>query len=159
MNLLLLAAAPLVVIVVAIVWRGGGGEAADSETAATEPGSAVPRDPEASEITSRYAELDGVSLDPDRIPEKLRHLLGLARVWAIGDDVERQRFLESVSMEEKKAFVDAVDPLQEELAAWSQERSSDTPVPDEVVLYDMMAEAAAEAVAEVYPQGKPPTLS
>jgi hypothetical protein len=95
-----------------------------------------------------------VSIDPGKIPENLRHLADLARVWAIGDDVERQRFIESVPFEQKKAFVDAVDPQQDELAAWSHEHRDDTPVPDEVVLFDMMAEAAAEAVVDVYPQGR-----
>jgi len=141
MVLIVVAVVLVLVVVVAVVWNLG------------DRGDAPPAG-EPVEITSRYAEADGVSIDPNRIPEHLRHLLDYARVWAIGDDVERDHFMRSVPPAEKKAFVDAVDPLQDELAKWSAAHRHDVPVPDEVVLYDMMAEAAAEAVAEVYPKGR-----
>jgi len=145
----------LIVVVVAVVWNlGDRGEAPPLSPAGEQPAAEVAPAVEPIEITSRYAEADGVSIDPNRIPAHLRHLLDYARTWAIGDDVERDHFMRSVPPAEKKAFVDAVDPLQDELAKWSAEHRHDVPVPDEVVLYDMMAEAAAEAVAELYPKGR-----
>ncbi|NLI47178.1 MAG: hypothetical protein GX414_08730 [Acidobacteria bacterium] len=156
-TVLLIAAAVVLVIVVvaAVVWNlGDRGEAPPLSPAGEQPAAEVAPAVEPIEITSRYAEADGVSIDPNRIPAHLRHLLDYARTWAIGDDVERDHFMRSVPPAEKKAFVDAVDPLQDELAKWSAEHRHDVPVPDEVVLYDMMAEAAAEAVAELYPKGR-----
>ncbi len=76
-----------------------------------------------------------------------------ARVWAIGDDVQRGAFAESQPNEQKRAFVDAVRPHFTELEAWCDARRAETPVPDEVVLFDMMAEAYAELEPEVYPCG------
>ncbi len=158
MTVLIVVALVAVVIVGAVVlfWNSGRGGDAAPGAASTGDKTATPVPPTdpAGPITSRYAEADGVSIDPNRIPEHLRHLLDYARVWAIGDDVERDHFMRSVPLAEKQAFVDAVDPLQDELAKWSAAHRHDVPVPDEVVLYDMMAEAAAEAVAEVYPKGK-----
>jgi len=42
-------------------------------------------------------------------------------------------------------------PQFEALAEWSAVENAKTPVPDEAVLYDMLAEAAAEARLVVYP--------
>jgi len=155
--LLVVALVVLVVVgVVVLVWNmghSGGADTGATPAGDPTPATSPPADPSVP-ITSRYAEADGVSIDPNRIPEHLRHLLVYAKTWAIGDDVERDHFMRSVPLAEKKAFVDAVDPLQDELAKWSAEHRHDVPVPDEVVLYDMMAEAAAEAVAEVYPRGR-----
>ena len=104
-------------------------------------------------ITSRYADVEGVSIDAEQVPEKLRHLIPHAKTWAIGDDVERLAFIESQPIEKKRAFVDAVRPHFEDLRSWSVARQSETPVPDEVVLLDMMSEAAAEVEPDVYPRG------
>ncbi len=95
-------------------------------------------------ITSRYADTEGVTIDPEKIPAALRPLVPYARVWAIGDDEERLAFARRQSSEDKRAFVEAVRPLFDELEAWCASRRSEAPVPDEVVLFDMMAEAYAE---------------
>jgi hypothetical protein len=105
----------------------------------------------ATEITCRYAENKNVSLDINKIPEKLRELFPLAKEWAIGDDLEREAYMASVPLQQKKEFVDAVMPKMEELEAYHQKHQNDIPVPDEVVLFDMMAEAASELYCEVYP--------
>ena len=100
-------------------------------------------------ITSRYADAPGVAIDAERIPAALRHLVPYARVWAIGDDEERGAFAETQSSGQKCAFMDAVRPHFAELEAWCAAQRTETPVPDEVVLFDMMAEAAAELEPEV----------
>jgi len=101
-------------------------------------------------ITSRYADAQDVAIDAESIPAALRHLVPHARVWAIGDDVQRGAFAQTQSSEQKRAFVDAVRPHFAELQAWCATRRTETPVPDEVVLFDMMAEAYAELEPEVY---------
>lgn len=47
--------------------------------------------------------------------------------------------------EELKAFVLAVRPLRDEMCEWCSRHHEDIPLPDEVVLFDMMSEAAIEA--------------
>jgi len=98
-------------------------------------------------IRSRYAESDGVIVDANRVPEELRAVLEVARRWGIGDDLERQAFLESVSAEERQAFVDLVEPRLETIEAYCSSLRQEIPVPDEVVLLDMMTEAFSEAQA------------
>ncbi len=100
-------------------------------------------------ITSRYADAQGVAIDAENIPAALRHLVPHARVWAIGDDEQRGAFAKTQSREQKRAFVDAVRPHFAELEAWCAARRTETPVPDEVVLFNMMAEAWAELEPEV----------
>ena len=100
-------------------------------------------------ITSRYADAQGVAIDAESIPAALRHLVPHARIWAIGDDEQRGAFAETQSSEQKRAFVDAVRPHFAELEAWCAAGRTEMPVPDEVVLFDMMAEAYAELEPEV----------
>ena len=49
--------------------------------------------------------------------------------------------------EDLSAFVAAVWPLCSEINNWFRIHDGDLPVPDEVVAFDMMSEAASEAVA------------
>jgi len=56
----------------------------------------------------------------------------------------------SVPFNEKKTFVDAVWPKMDRLQAFHDQHKENSPMPDEVVLFDMMAEAAAEAYHDVY---------
>lgn len=106
-------------------------------------------------ITSRYADLDDVALDPQRIPEQFRHLLDHAKEWAIGDDAERADYMAQVPRGHLQAFVNAVWPLMGEIEAWCQEHREEVPEPDEVMLFDWMCESAAEAVAcHVEPEGE-----
>jgi hypothetical protein len=79
-----------------------------------------------------------------KVPEDLRDLLPLAEKWAIGDDVERAHFRDSVPVAERKEFIDKVAPKWDRIEQYCAEKSNEVPVPDEVVLLDMMAEAAAE---------------
>ncbi len=96
------------------------------------------------EIRSRYADSPGVVIDPLKVPEDLRDLLPLAKKWAIGDDVERSKFRESVSVEERKELFDEVSPKFDRVEQYCAAGRNEVPVPDEVVLLDMMSEAVAE---------------
>ena len=87
----------------------------------------------------------GLELDPAKVPPNLRPLLRFVTDWAIGDDVERSRFIASVPREEREAFVAAVSPHFDEIARFAGAHEQDIPVPDEVVALNLLAEAADEA--------------
>ena len=98
-------------------------------------------------LSSRYADGNGFAIDPQRIPDDLRHLLPFALRWAIGDDAERAEYMAATPEQELREFVDAVWPLLPRIQEWCDGHLGEAPVPDEVVLYLTMAEAAAEADA------------
>lgn len=102
-------------------------------------------------VTSRYAYIEGVSLEPEKLPTNLRPLLEHAKKWAIGDDVERSQLIAETPLEEKKVFVDAVDSVAGEIHEWVLQHQDEIPVPDEVVMFQMMGEAATEAYYDVCP--------
>lgn len=98
-------------------------------------------------VTSRYSDMDGVVIDSLNVPERIRHLIPLARHWSVGDDSERGDLMLLTPAEELKALVVAVRPYQDEIRQWCSAHHADVPVPDEVVLFDMLSQAAAEAEA------------
>lgn len=67
-----------------------------------------------------------------------------AQEWSMGDDEERKYFLETASEEKKKEFLDKVWPKMGEIEEWRARLIDKMPVSYEAVLYDMLAEAAAE---------------
>ncbi len=98
-------------------------------------------------ITSRYMDDPGVSIDESKVPENLRHLIPYAMTWCIGDDVERGDLMWLTPREELTEFVAAVWPRCSEINQWCRSHDGDVPVPDEVIIFGMMTEAATEAVA------------
>lgn len=107
--------------------------------------------PEASEapaVRTRLLDDPAVRIDPGRVPEGLRPLLPLATTWAILDDRERERFIASVAPAERSALAAAVLPHLPEIEAFSRRHAGATPVPDEVLALDLLAEAADEAADE-----------
>jgi hypothetical protein len=116
----------------------------------------TPEDLDFRGVTSRYADVPGVFVDVANIPEGLRELLSLAKYWAIGDDEERLNLMLLAPAEDLRAFAQAVAPLREEIWAWCRAHDSDIPVPDEVVMYDMMLQAADEVTARFTDYGEEP---
>src|SRR5437016_2460173 len=98
-------------------------------------------------VTSRYADIEGVVIDPSKVPEYLRHLIPLAKHWSIGDDVERADMMWLTPYEELRAMVLEVRPFRDEIWDWCSSHHADIPVPDEVVVFDMLLEAADGAEA------------
>lgn len=94
-------------------------------------------------ITSRYADIPEVEIDPAKVPEQFRHLIPLAKEWSIGDDVELESYITAASEETKRAFVAAFSPHFEGLWKWHQASEQMVPQPDELVLFDTAANAAA----------------
>ena len=107
----------------------------------------TPEDLDFHGVTSRYADVEGVVIDPAKVPERFRQLIPLARHWSIGDDVERADMMWLTPYEELKAMVLAVRPFRDEIWNWCSSHHADVPVPDEVTVFDMLHQAAAEADA------------
>jgi hypothetical protein len=107
----------------------------------------TPEDLDFHGVTSRYSDIVGVVIDPMKVPERLRHLIPLAKHWSIGDDVERADMMWLTPYEELKALVLAVRPFRDDIWNWCSPHHTDAPVPDEVTLFDMLSQSAAEAEA------------
>jgi hypothetical protein len=105
----------------------------------------TPEDLDFHGVTSRYSDIEGVVVDPAKVPEPFRHLIPLAKHWSIGDDVERINLMRLTPEEELKALVLAVRPFTDAIWNWCSSHQDDIPVPDEVVVFDALSEAAAEA--------------
>ncbi len=94
-------------------------------------------------VTSRYADIPQVKIDPAKVPEEFRHLIPLAKEWSLGDDVELDAYIAAASAEKRKEFVAAFAPHFDALWKWHQACEDMVPQPDELVLFDMAAIAAA----------------
>jgi hypothetical protein len=94
-------------------------------------------------ITSRYADIPSVTIDKENIPAEFRHLLSLAKEWSIGDDSELEAYIGAASEQQKREFVAAFEPHFAGLWEWHQACEEMIPQPDELVLFDTAANAAA----------------
>jgi hypothetical protein len=93
-------------------------------------------------ITSRYADIPDVKIDPTKVPEQFRHLIPLAKEWSISDDVELEAYIEAASEEKKKEVAAAFSPHFDALWEWHEASAHLVPQPDELVLFDTAANAA-----------------
>ena len=82
-------------------------------------------------------------IDESKIPAEVRHLLPLAREWSISDDVELESYIAAVPPEKRREFFEAFRPHFDALAKWNRESRELVPQPDELVLFDIAANAAA----------------
>jgi hypothetical protein len=87
--------------------------------------------------------IDGLHLNPDRLPESLRELVPLIKLWAVGDDVKRRDLLEAASAEELEQLKDRVCPLMDFINEYLDSFPMNK-VPEEAALVGMLAEAVAE---------------
>jgi len=94
-------------------------------------------------ITSRYADIPEVTIDQAKVPEQFRHLIPLAKEWSISDDLELDAYIEAASEVKKKELVAAFAPHFDALWQWHEACESMIPQPDELVLFDIAANAAA----------------
>jgi hypothetical protein len=94
-------------------------------------------------IASRYADNPKVRVNPEKVPLEFRQLLPLAKEWSIGDDVELDAYIAATSELKKKELVDAFRPHFDGLWKWHQSCQKMVPQPDELVLFDTAANAAA----------------
>jgi len=87
----------------------------------------------------RYAELPDVTLRLEVIPRPLLPLLEDAKKWAIVGETGVERAIKKASLEEMEAVIARAETLEDE--AWKFAHESDgsrqTPIPDEVVLFQI----------------------
>ncbi len=57
-------------------------------------------------------------LNPQQVPEDLRHLVPLAERWGIGDDVERIEKVDRATPAEREELRTAVEPVHARITAW-----------------------------------------
>jgi len=98
-------------------------------------------------ITSRYADDPRVIIDSNQVPEPFRHLIPLAKQWSIGDDVELESYFKTRTQQENRELVEMFTPYQEGLWQWHLSCKDMIPQPDELVLFDIAANAAASVQA------------
>jgi hypothetical protein len=72
-------------------------------------------------------------------------LIPLAKRWCIGDDVQRIELMKLTQNNELRTLVEAVQPFDDKIWNWCSSHHDDIPVPDEVVVFDGLLQAAAEA--------------
>lgn len=85
-------------------------------------------------------------LTPANVPEKLRHLIPLAELWGVGDDLIRDDMVRCASREaiaELKHLVEAHDDLLDE---WLAGPEADDPSPSDEYLAFSTMRMAADAV-------------
>lgn len=99
------------------------------------------------DITSRYADDARVVIDPAKVPEQFRHLIPLAKEWSIGDDVELEACIARCAEHKLRELVVAFRPHFDELWLWHEACDEMIPQPDELVLFDIAANAAASVQA------------
>jgi hypothetical protein len=87
----------------------------------------------------RYAELPGVKLRLDYIPRSLAPLVEDAKRWAIVGETGVERAIKKVSIEELESLIARAQPLKTEVwkFAHDSEGAHQTPIPDEVVLFQI----------------------
>jgi hypothetical protein len=102
-------------------------------------------------ITSRYSDIPEVAVDESKIPIEVRPLLPLAKEWSISDDAELAAYIAAASEAKRRQFFDAFRPHFTALAKWHKESSHLVPQPDELVIFDIAANAAAAVGASLRP--------
>lgn len=87
----------------------------------------------------RYAELPDVTIRLKAIPRALLPLLKDAKRWAIVGETGVERAMRKASIDEMESVVARAEPLKEEIWQFAHESvgSRQTPIPDEVVLFQI----------------------
>jgi hypothetical protein len=57
-------------------------------------------------------------LNPEQVPEDLRHLVPLAEKWGIGDDVDRNAKVERATPAERSELRAAITPVSSSITTW-----------------------------------------
>jgi ParB-like chromosome segregation protein Spo0J len=99
----------------------------------------------------RYDRLPNVRIDEARVPAPLRELLPFARAWGICGEDALERAIRRASREQMLQVVHAARPVKAVLHDFAYESAgaSATPVPDEVVLFQMFAWSLQHLEVEV----------
>lgn len=83
-----------------------------------------------------------VILDPDRVPENLKHLIGLAQTFGIEDDDCRMAAVNALSAEMRKKLRTFVQECERELDDWLAGPESEGEVSYEYEIFTYLRRAA-----------------
>lgn len=86
-------------------------------------------------------------LNPDQVPEDLRHLVPLAEKWGIGDDVDRNAKVDSSTPAERSELRAAITPASSSITTWLDSFGKD-PMSDEAAAFMYMQLALEEMPAD-----------
>jgi hypothetical protein len=91
--------------------------------------------------SKRYDQLPGVQIDPTRIPSPLQEILPVVRKWAIMGDGALEQAIRAANRDEIARAVQSTQSLKDAIHdfAYRSEGALATPIPDEVVLFQMFA--------------------
>jgi hypothetical protein len=82
------------------------------------PPATTDRPAAASERPATVSAVAAPGLDPQQVPDDLRHLLPIAERWGIGDDVERNAKVDGATPEERDELRTALRPHRERITEW-----------------------------------------
>lgn len=74
-------------------------------------------------------------------------MIPLAKQWSIGDDLELESYFNSRTQQESRELVEMFTQHQEGLWQWHVACKDMIPQPDELVMFDIAAHAAASVQA------------
>jgi hypothetical protein len=94
-------------------------------------------------LKSRYADNPKVKIVPSNVPAEFRHLISLAKEWSICEDNELDMYIAWASEQKKSELIAAFGPHFAGLWKWHKACEHLAPQPDELVLFDAAANAAA----------------
>lgn len=86
-------------------------------------------------------------LNPEHVPEDLRHLVPLAEKWGIGDDVDRNAKVESSTPAERSELRAAITPASSSITMWLDTFGKE-PMSDEAAAFMYMQLALEEMPAD-----------
>ena len=99
----------------------------------------------------RYIDLPGVQLNESDIPSPLLPLLEVAKEWAIVGDNALEKAIQKTEKQKIRTAVNLARPLKDNIEkfAFESNGASATPVPDEVVIFQMFAWSLKRLEVEV----------
>lgn len=86
-------------------------------------------------------------LNPEQVPEDLRHLVPLAEKWGIGDDADRSAKVESATPAERSELRAAITPVSSSITTWLDSFGKG-PMSDEAAAFMYMQLALEEMPAD-----------
>lgn len=99
--------------------------------------------------SSLYSKLPGVSIEAKSLPPKLRSLLPFALRWSYSSDNELERQLKRATAQDLQAFVTACESLQPALEDYVFKKRRQVPIPDEIVVFQIMYQNFLSARSQV----------
>jgi hypothetical protein len=88
----------------------------------------------------------GIHLDPQKVPENLRHLIPYAELWGVGDDLIREDLLQSASPEALEDLQRVVQEHDDLLDDWLAGPEAESAEPSEEYLAFTTMRMAADGI-------------